>query len=232
MSPLLPLALACLLAPAQDDKPEPLRYMRQAGTKFVLESEITITPMERGTLYKSTTSRKTELGDEKMTLTLRLDENNRITSAETVHETPKGKKTATLTLRDKHAFLKRAGTTDLLNRVASAPVVTTAPDWSDVIQLITRYDAKKGGKQEFGGVWFHPSAQPATPTFTIERLGTDKIMQKEAEVTLNRYQLKLRSGDYLTWADEENRVIKILPRAGDGSPIVLEGYEEATRDLK
>src|SRR5262249_43097501 len=149
---------------------------------------------------------------------------NRITSAETVHETPKGKKTAMLTLRDKHAFLKRAGTTDLLNKVAAFPIVTTAPDWSDVIQLITRYDAKKGGVQEFGGVWFHPTAQPATPTFTIERLGPDKIKMKDAEVTLNRYQVKLRSGEYLAWADEENRVIKILSRAAGSSPIVLEGY--------
>jgi hypothetical protein len=232
MTPLLPLALACLLAPAQDEKPEPLRYLRQAGTKFVLESEITVTTVEHGTLYQSTTTRKTDLGDEKMTLTLRLDENNRITSAESVHETPKGKKTATLTLRDKHALLKRAGTTDLLNKIAASPIVTTAPDWSDVIQLVTRYDAKKGGVQEFGGVWFHPTAQPATPTFTIERLGTDKIKIKDADVTLNRHQLKLRSGDYLTWADEENRVVKILPRAAGSSPIVLEGFEEATRELK
>jgi hypothetical protein len=232
MTVLLPLALACMLAPAQDNKAEPLRYLRQTGTKFVLESEIAITPVERGTVYKSTTTRKTELGDEKMTLTLRLDENNRITSAETVEETPKGKKTATLTLRDRHALLKREGTTDILNKVAAFPIVTTAPDWSDVIQLVTRYDAKKGGMQEFGGVWFHPSARPATPTFTIERLGTDKINVKDADVTLTRYQIKLRSGDYLAWADEEGRVFKILPRAQGGTPIALQGYEEATRELK
>jgi hypothetical protein len=230
MTPLLPLVLGCLLVPAQDDKPVPLRYLRPAGEKYVVESEITVTPGERGSVYSSTTSRKTEDGDIKMTLTLHLDAANAITSAETVFTTPKGKKTATLTLHKDHARLKHEGTTEVLNRVPDAPVVTTAPDWSDVFQLVTRYDVKKGGKQVFGGIWFHPVEQPLIVSFTIERVGEDKIMLKEQDVKLYRHDIRLRSGGYRAWSDDEGRVVRIVPRGG--GPIVLEGYEEATRELK
>jgi hypothetical protein len=228
MTPLFSLVLGCLLVTAQEDNPAPLRYLRPSGDKFVLESEIMVTPAEHGTVYASTTDH----GDEKMTLTLQLDEHNRIKSAEAVSVTPKGKRTATLTLRDKHAILKRGGTTDLLNRIGASPIITTAPDWSDVIQLVTRYDAKKGGKQEFSGVWFHPVRQPLILNFTIERLGQDKIKLMEQEITVHRHQIHLRSGEYLAWSDDEGRIVKILPRSQGGAPIVLEGYEEATRDLR
>lgn len=232
MTPVLPLVLGCLLATAQDDKPIPLRYLRPAGDKYVVESEITVTPGEHGSTYTSTTSRTSDDGDVKMTLTLNLDANNAIRSAETTLVTPKGKKTATLTLFKDHARLKAGGTTELLNRVPEAPIVTTAPDWSDIIQLVTRYNAKKGGKQEFGGIWFHPVEQPLTPTFTIERVGEDKITLKEKDVKLRRHDIHLRSGNYRAWSDDEGRIVRIVPHGADSVPVVLEGYEEATRELK
>src|SRR5262249_41157154 len=147
------------------------------------------------------TSRTSDEGDVKMTLTLRLDAANAITSAEAVLTTPKTKKKATLTLFKGNARLKRDGTTELLDGVPEAPVVTTAPDWSDVIQLVTRYDAKKGGKQEFGGLWIHPVEQWQILAFTIERGGEDKITLKEKEIKLNHYDIRLRSGGYRAWAD-------------------------------
>jgi hypothetical protein len=206
--------------------------MRPSGDKYVVESEITITPAQRGSVYTSTTSRTSDDGDTKMTLTLRLDANNAITTAEALLTTPKSKKKATLGLFKDHARLKREGTTELLDRVPESPVVTTAPDWSDVIQLVTRYDSKKGGKQEFGGVWFHPVDQPQILTFTIERTGEDKIKLKEQEIELRRHEIHLRSGGYRAWSDGDARIVRIVPRGQGGVPIVLEGYEEATRELK
>jgi hypothetical protein len=228
MTPLLSLVLGCLLATAQDDQPAPLRYLRPSGDKYVLESEISVKPGDRGTVYTSTTDH----ADEKMTLTLQLDEHNRIKSAEAVSVTAKGKRTATLAVRDKHAILKRGSTTDLLNRIGTAPVITTAPDWSDIIQLVTRYDVKKGGKQAFSGIWFHPEQSPMTLVFTVERIAQDKIKLMEQEITVHRHQIHLRGGDYLAWSDDEGRIVKILPRSQSSMPIVLEGYEEATRDLR
>src|SRR5262249_24290267 len=105
------------------------------------------------------------------------------------------------------------------------------PDWSDVIQLVTRYDAKKSGRQEFGGIWFRPVEQPMILTFTIERVGEDKITLKEQDVKLNRYVITLRSGGYRVWSDDEGRVVRVVPRGGGGG-FVVEGYEEETRKLK
>ena len=231
MTCLLPLVLGCLLAPPQDEKPAPLRYLRPAGDKYVLESEITVTPEKNGSIYTSTTNRTGKDGDEKMTLVLHLDANNHIRSAEAVYVTSKDKKTATLTLRDKSAILKRGGTTDLLNRVPETPIVTTAPDWSDVLQLVTRYDVKKGGKQEFGGIWFHPVEPPLMLTFTVERVGDDSVKLKEQDFTLHRHEVNLRSGGYRVWSNDGGHVVRIVPHGG-GVPVVLEGYEGATRDLK
>src|SRR5215831_840420 len=117
MAPLLPLVFGCLLAAPPDEKPAPLRYVRPSGDKSVVESEITVTPEKRGSVYTSTTSRTSDEGDVKMTLTLRLDAANAITSAEAVLTTPKTKKKATLTLFKGNARLKRDGTTELLDGV-------------------------------------------------------------------------------------------------------------------
>ena len=229
---MLPLVLSCLLSAPPDEKPAPLRYVRPSGDKYVTESEIAVTPEKRGSVYTSTTSRTSDDGDVKMTLTLRLDPANAITSAEAVLTTPKTKKKATLTLFKGNARIKRDGTTELLDGVPEAPVVTTAPDWSDVIQLVTRYDAKKGGKQEFGGVWFHPVEKWQFLKFAIERTGEDKITLKDREIKLYRNEINLRSGGYRTWSDADGRVVRIVPLGQGGMPIVLEGYEEATHELK
>ena len=106
------------------------------------------------------------------------------------------------------------------------------------MQLMKRYDAKKGGKQEFGGIWFHPVDQLLTPTFTIDRVGEDKITVKvkdtleEKEVGLQRYDIQLRSGGYRAWSDDDGRIVRIVPRGTNSSPIMLEGFEELTSKLK
>jgi hypothetical protein len=232
MTPVLPLILGCLLAQNADDKPTQFKYMRSEGDKFVVESEITLTPGKRGFTYTSVTNRGTDKDGVKMTLTIQFDADSNIQSAETVLATPKSTKKATLTFYKDHARLKRSGTTDILNRVPESPIVTTAPDWSDIIQLTKRYDAKKGGKQEFGGIWFHPEEDFSTPTFTIERVGKDKIALGDKEVELHRHDIQLRRGGYRAWSDDDGRIVRIFPRGSGGSPVVLEGYEVATKELK
>jgi hypothetical protein len=244
MMPVLALILGCLSAQAPDGKPVPFKYLRPEGDKYVVESEITFTPGKLGSTYTSVTNRGADKDSVKMTLTLRFDAENNIQSAETVLTTAKSVKKATLTLFKDHARLKREGTMEILNRLPAAPVITTAPDWSDIIQLVNRYDAKKGGKQEFGGIWFHPFEKTQMPTFTIENSGTDKIVLKEKEVVtdkvtvkeketnLRRYEIRLRSGGYRAWSDDEGRIVRFVPLGTGGYPVVLEGFEEATRELK
>jgi hypothetical protein len=113
--------------------------------------------------------------------------------------------------------------------------VTTAPDWSDVFQLVRRYDAAKGGKQDFPGLWVHPVQPMQKLTFSIQRIGDDTVAVrekgKEMEVKLGRYQVKLRSGDYAVWADPDRRVVRIVPANRKEAFVVLQGYQEATRGL-
>jgi hypothetical protein len=216
-----------LLGQGEAEKPKPVRYLKPDGDRFVLESEVTDTATSAGSTYVSRTVR----GRETMTLTIHRAKNGTVLGAEMVHQKGEVRKTASVDLRTEPAKLKRSGVTDLV-KVPANPVVTTAPDWSDVFELVRRYDAKKGGKQEFPGLWFHPSQPTLMPTFTVERSGVDGVKVKNEAQELTRYRVGLRNASYRVWARAEGRVCKILPEGERAVPVVLEGYEEATRGLK
>jgi hypothetical protein len=218
--------LLVLGGPAQAEKPAPLRYLKPEARGYVLESEVTVTPSPEGSTYVSRTVR----GPETMTLTVFRDKDGRVLGAEVVQQTGE-RKTATLELKKGEAILKRSATTDRF-KVPANPVVTTAPDWSDIFELLRRYDMKKGGKQEFPGLWIHPTRPHLLLTFSVERLGDDPVKVKDREEKLGRYRVGLRSASYLVWARTDGRVCKILPAGAKAVPVVLEGYEQATRALK
>jgi hypothetical protein len=222
MSLLFLLASAAVI-PADDGptKPVPLRYVRSADDKIVTESEVTTTRDGDDTVIVSRTQRP----DETMTLTLRQDKDGQLLSAEAVRESGKMKKTATLTVQGKTAQLKQGGITDFL-KGGGELIVTSAPDWSDVFQLVRRYDAKKGGEQQFAGVWIHPDNPPQELTFTITNDDVETVKVKDKEVRLGRYKVKLRSGDYIVWADAAKRVVKLTAVGPKAKPVVLEGFED------
>ena len=227
MSSLLWTLLGCsLLAAADAEKPPTLRYLRPEEKRFVLESEITTTTTSKSTTYVS----RTERGEEKTTLTIRSDTKGKARVALVVVEKGRQRNTAQLDLTGPRAKLKRGGTTDFFKAPAN-PIVTTAPDWSDIFALVRRYDASRGGKQEFPGLWIHPRKPLLTLTFTIERAGTDRVTVKDRPVELTRYRVHLRSGDYLVWARPDGVVCKLIAQSAGAVPVVLEGYQEATRNL-
>ena len=227
MLPLLWSLISLPLLAADAEKSSTLHYVKPVDDKYVLESEVTTTPNDDGSTFVSRTVR----GGETMTLTIRFDKKGQVVTAEAAFEKDKMKKTAALAFRDKeNATLKRGGLTDYL-KASPDVIVTTAPDWSDVLQLVRRYDAKKAGKQEFTGFWFHPVNAYQSLTFSIEHVGKDKIGVTDKVIDLQRYAINLRSGEYLVWADVDGKVCKILPRK-KGTPVVLEGLEELTKDLK
>ncbi len=211
---------------AEDEKPKLARYFRREKDKFVLESQITEKRTQDGMTYVSLTDR----GTEKMTLTLRFDKDHRLTSGEAVQKTAKGKRRADLTLDDTTALLKRGKSVTEIKNLAN-PIVTTAPDWSDIFQLVRRYDPKKAGPQEFTGLWIHPVREHLVLRFRIERVGEDTIHANGSKIALDRYRIRLRSGDYLTWADTERRVYKLFPAGHPESAVILEGFEEPTKKL-
>jgi hypothetical protein len=224
----LMLVAAGLSPAAEPEKPPPLRYWRPSGGgKFELETEVASRRTADGLTVVSTTARD----EESMRLTVRYDARGRLTGAEAARQTPQGTRKVTLAVQEGQAQIKRGGVTDLFP-VTGDTVVTTDPDTSDVFQLVRRYDAGKGGRQQFAGLWVHPVEPPEALTLTIEHLGTDKVKVEDRTVELDRYRVHRRGGDCLVWADASGIVCKLLPARGGATPVVLEGFEQATRDLK
>jgi hypothetical protein len=228
MSALCTVLLAGLLPAAAADQPQVIRYLKLAGGKFVLESEVRETGGADGGTYLS----RTERPGEKMTLQLRFARPGVLKSAEVVHEKAQVRHSATLTFSDRGAELATYDARiTLFLGVKPDVVVTTAPDWSDIFQLARRYERKKGGKQEFRGLWIHPDQRPRKLTFSIERTGKDTIKRRGKTLALERYRIRLRSGDYLAWADEAGQVYKLMVPGKPASAVVREGYQEATAAL-
>jgi hypothetical protein len=232
MCAVLPLLLGCgLLAPAADpDKTVTYRYARADGGKPAFTAEVTLSPADGG---GSTLVSRTDDGRESMTLTVHRDKDGKVTSAEATSKRGGDTRTAELTFLDKTARVKRGGLSDFLEGPADA-VVATFPDWSDVLQVVRRYDAKKGGKQEFAALWLHPHDAAAATTCAADRVGADKATYKDKETALDRYRLKTHAGECRAWArPEDGVVVKIAPVEGQTGPVVvLEGWEDATHDLK
>jgi hypothetical protein len=204
-----------------------LRYLRLDGEQWVPESAVTSSLEPEGTVYVSVTTRASE----KMTLTIAHDKKGRLLGAEALLATKQGKKRASLKIDGKWGILKRGGVTEQFMLPADV-VVTTAPDWSDIFQVLRRYDRARGGKQEFPGFWIHPVQPPRVLTFTVEKLGEDTIAVKDRKLALGRYRVTLRSGAYLVWADAAGLVHKLMPAGRAAGTVVLEGFEEATQGLK
>jgi hypothetical protein len=225
MTPLLLLLGLLMSEPA--DRPMTLRYLKPQGGKYVLESEVTTRTTPAGSTYSSRTVR----GDETLTLTIQRDKKDQIIRAEITDQKKDRLRTAQLELRGRVPQVKRGGITELIKPPAD-PVVTTAPDWSDIFELVRRYDTRKGGKQEFAGLWFHPNRRHQVLTFGIEKVGKDGVTVNGTEQQLDRYAIKLRSGNYRVWARSDGRVVKILPSGEKAVPVVLEGYETAAKGLR
>jgi hypothetical protein len=230
---LFSLLPASLLRAAEPDKSRPVRYLKRAGGKFVLESEITEAQGAKGSTYISRTVRP----GEQMTLTLQFDKKQKLISARVVQEMDKTSRSAKLTFQGTSALLTRPGKDPvMLAKIAPNVVVTTAPDWSDIFQLIRRYDQINGGRQEFPGLWIHPVKDTLRLTFSIERVGVDKITSGKGPknpggLLLSRYKIHLRSGDYLAWADSAGRVYKLMAAGKPATSVVRDGWQHKTGRL-
>jgi hypothetical protein len=107
-------------------------------------------------------------------------------------------------------------------------IVTSAPDWTDVLRLCRLADRGKEGAQEFPGLWIHPRQPAQRLTFAIEKSGTATIEQSGRALELVRYALRLRGGSrYVAWVDAEGRMIKLvsLPFNERATVLALEGFE-------
>jgi hypothetical protein len=227
MSFLLPLVAAGALLPAAPEKPAPLRYVRAEMGKYVTAGEVTTTRSDDGTALTV----RSEGPGEKTTLRLHYDRDSKPTTAEVTHEV--SKKSATLTFGEKGTgLMKRGGITDFLKDLPANAVVTGGPQWTDALQLVRRYDVAKGGKQDVVGLALDPVQGLQKQTYTVERQAADKVTVKDNEMKLDRFRIKQRGGELAAWVDGDGRVVRVQVVAPKAAPVVLDGFEDATRELK
>src|SRR5262245_51839228 len=93
------------LAQSDAEKNPPLRYLKLADGKYVLESQVAGTRSDDKLIYVS----RTERGPEKMTLTLTYEKANVLTRAEATLESGSNKHTAVVVFDKNGAQLKRPG---------------------------------------------------------------------------------------------------------------------------
>lgn len=224
---LIPFLAVAGLIVADVAPEETLRYLRRARDKYVPESLIITGTKGKIKTYTSVTDR----GSEKLTLTVRFAD-GKLTSAVVVQQQGAQKNTASLTRAGRSAKLQRGENAEELKDVGSDSIVTSAPDWSDIFLLVERYDAARAGKQEYPGLWIHPIKPTLRLRFSVERVGKDTLRSRDKALDLDRYRVRLRSGDYIVWADSRRRVIKLVPAGLPMAEVVLEGFEESARILR
>jgi hypothetical protein len=226
--------LAMLLAPADAGiaaaPSNVLHYFRGSAGDFKPESDVIITRSQDGLQYQARTIRARET----TTIAISFDSTGKLQNAVigTLAAGTSTSRTVTVRWRGGDSLdVSRALVTEFV-KIEGQPIITTTPDWSDVWQLVQRYDQTKGGKQEFAAVWVHPRKNPEAQTVSIEQLDdSDTILVQDHKVKLRRYLLKLRPGEYLVWTDHAGKVIKIVKNEARATAVVLDGYQEATANL-
>jgi hypothetical protein len=101
--------------------------------------------------------------------------------------------------------------------------------------MCRRWDRKGPTKQEFQGLWIHPTQPAQLLTFTIEQAGIDEIEHLGKKQAVACVLIRIRGNSpYAAWIDEHGRMLKLvsLPyKEGAGSELVLKGYEKSVAKL-
>jgi WD40 repeat protein/mono/diheme cytochrome c family protein len=207
-------------------------YVRATKNGLVREAEFYLDENEAGWSIRSITF----AGANRLTVAAEYERGGRLRSAEVVLDDGKEKKAAQATCDGAKFLIKRVGQKDQEFPAQTNVIVTSAPDWTDTYLLCRRYDRVKGGKQEFAGLWVHPTQPARAPTFSIERQGEDKVQHQGKEIMLARCLIRLRPGsEYTAWVDEQGRMVKLVPmpwREGAGNELYLKGWEKAAGGLR
>jgi hypothetical protein len=140
--------------------------------------------------------------------------------------------TATVTVTDGKARVERKGRAAATFDCPAGIIVTSAPDWTDAVVAVKRYDPAGKPTQEFAGLWIHPTQEPARLAFKLTRQGEDEIKHEDRTLRLLRLTLELRGGSkYVVWRNETGELVRLIPEGKPGQGIVLAGWEERVRAL-
>ncbi len=212
-----------------DEKHESIRYLRRTASGFATEAEIRIDSGPQGTTITSVTGRS----DAGLTVKSSYDAKGVLTEARVSTQRGGDRQEATVSAGDGKARVMRHDGTAQEFDCPAAVIVTSAPDWTDSVLAVRRYDRRKGGKQEFAGLWVHPVQPPQRLTFSLTRQGDDVVKHAGQDARLTRLLLVLRGGSrYVVWADDEGRMVRLAPEKAADQGIVLAGWEDAAAEFR
>ncbi len=222
--------LALLKASADD---QTLKYVRPSSKGPVDETVIRIEGDPAGRTITSVTSR----GATTLTLTSRYgaDERLREANVRLASKSPDRSSlaAATVAVADGKATVRRAGREPATFDCPPGVIVTSAPDWTDAVVAVRRYDPAGNAMQEFPGLWIHSTQEPARLTFRLTRQAEDEVSRAGRRLRLLRLALELRGGSkYIVWRNDAGHLVRLMPQGKPEQAIVLSAWEEVTRDLK
>ena len=227
---LLILAISSLVV-AAEPAAERVTYLRPAGDRFVTECTFDIQRRLDGWSITSTTER----GKLRLRVSARYEAANQLQDAEAALSEGDQQTIARVMVEGGKAKVTRPNQPAQEFEVPPGVIVTSAPDWSDTFLLARRYDRAKGGKQEFPGLWIHPSQPAQAPRFSIEKVGRDTIDHDGKKIELDRCVIQLRGNSaYAAWIDAKGMLIRLIPlpaKEGVVSGLVLEGYQKSALPL-
>jgi hypothetical protein len=217
--------------PGQPQLPGKLRYLRPAGEGWTNECLFTLGKKDGGWSIVSVTERDPL----RLTLeTLYGPENTLLTSKVTVRD--KDKETAaSVSVEQGVVRIQQRGRPRQEFAAPRGVIVTSAPDWTDVLLLCSLYDHTQAGQQTFPALWIHPEMPHQLLKLTIERQGYEMIQQGAKEIKLARFAIQLRGKSrYVGWATMDGTMVRLipLPAGKQRSGLIADGFQESSaKDL-
>lgn len=205
-----------------------LRYLRPAGDGWVQECQFTIAKKGDGWSIDSVTER----GSLKLSLFTRYRPKDVLeASILTVKNGDKESSAIAACLKEGVARVQLPEQPLNMVDVPRGVIVTSAPDWTDVLLLCARYDQAAGGKQTFPALWYHPEQGVQLLKLHIERQGHDTIQHGDRKLKLTRFAIHLRGNSaYAAWATADGTMVRLMPLPAKGkqrSGLILEGYDKS-----
>lgn len=203
-----------------------LRYLRPAGDSWATECVFTIAKKGEGWSIAGATER----GALKLTLETRYRPKDVLeASVLTVRNGDKESLAIAACLQEGVARVQLPEQPLKMLDVPRGVIVTSAPDWTDVLLLCARYDQTAGGKQTFPALWYHPEQGVQLLKLHIERQGHDTIEHGDKKIKLTRFAIHLRGNSaYAAWATPDGTLVRLipLPAKGKRSGLILDTFEK------
>jgi hypothetical protein len=219
--------LATLLKRSAGD--EILRYVRPSPKGPVDETVVRVEHDAEGRTITSVTTR----GATALTLISHYDEGDRLREASVRLASKPASPAASVLVEHGKATVQRARRAPVTLDCPEGVVVTSAPDWTDAVVAVRRYDPGGERLQEFPGLWIHPTEEPARLTFKLTRQREDEVTHDGRSIRLLRLLLELRGGSkYTVWRSDAGQLVRLMPEGKPEQAIVLTGWEDSTRELR